>query len=279
MAFSMSEKTDISAEELEDVLQVIRNNYGYDFFNYSRASLIRRVLRFMDIARVKNVYDLKYYLVNDKDFFSYFLQTVTVNVTEMFRDPAFYKTLAEKVLPKLATYPIIKIWHAGCATGEEVFSMCVLLQEAGLLQRSMIYATDINPANIEKARNGIIPLQFMKEYTANYIKAGGKKDFSQYYTARYENALIRKDLRKNIVFSQHNLVTDQVFNEFQLVCCRNVLIYFNKTLQNKVFHLFYNSLAPMGYLAIGMKESLLFTDIRDKFETVHAASKIFRRKM
>jgi chemotaxis protein methyltransferase CheR len=275
----MSERTDISDEELEEVLVVIRNSYGYDFFNYSRASLIRRVLRFMDIARVENIYDLKYHLVNDKDFFAYFLQTITVNVTEMFRDPPFYKALAEKVLPKLATYPIIKIWHAGCATGEEVFSMCILLHEAGLLQRSVIYATDVNPANIEKARNGIIPLQFMKEYTANYIKAGGKKDFSQYYTARYENALIRKDLRRNIVFSQHNLVTDQVFNEFQLVCCRNVLIYFNKALQNKVFHLFYNSLAPMGYLALGMKESLLFTDIRDKFETVQAATKIFRRKM
>lgn len=275
----MSEKTDISAAELDDVLMVIRNNYGYDFLNYSRASLIRRVLRFMDSARIKNAYDLKFHLVNDKNFFAFFLQTITVNVTEMFRDPLFYKAMREKVLPKLATYPIIKIWHAGCSSGEEVFSMSILLHEAGLLRRTRIYATDINPANIEKARTGIIPLQYMKDYTANYLQSGGKEDFSQYYTARYENALVRKDLRSNIVFSQHNLVTDKVFNEFQLICCRNVLIYFNKTLQNHVYHLFYDSLSPMGYLAIGTKESLLFTDLRDKFETVHATGKIFKRKM
>lgn len=275
----MSEKIDISVADLDDVLLVIRNNYGYDFRNYSRASLVRRVLRFMDTARVKNIYDLKFHLTNDPAFFAFFLQTITVNVTEMFRDPLFYKALREKVLPKLAAYPIIKIWHAGCSSGEEVFSMCILLEEAGLLQRTMIYATDINPANIEKARNGIVPLHSMKDYTANYLQSGGKEDFSRYYTARYENVLIRKELRRNIVFSQHNLVTDQVFNEFQLIICRNVLIYFNKELQNHVYHLFYDSLSPMGYLAIGMKESLLFTELKDKFETVHTAGKIFKRKM
>ncbi|RFM26523.1 CheR family methyltransferase [Deminuibacter soli] len=274
----MKEKIDISAADLDDVLLVIRNNYGYDFSNYSRASLIRRVLRFMDTARIKTVYDLRFHLTNEPAFFAYFLQTITVNVTEMFRDPAFYHSLREKVLPKLAAYPIIKIWHAGCSSGEEVYSMCILLEEAGLLNRAVIYATDINPANIEKARSGIVPMHYMKDYTANYQQSGGKEDFSTYYTARYENALIRKDLRRNIVFSQHNLVTDQGFNEFQLVCCRNVLIYFNKTLQNHVFHLFYNSLPPMGYLALGMKESLLFTDLRDKFETVDATAKIFKRK-
>lgn len=274
----MSLRYDITAEELAGILELIRLNYGYDFGGYAHASLQRRILRFMDTARVKTAYDLKYHLTNDKDFFTWFLQTITVNVTEMFRDPLFYKTLREKVLPKLATYPVIKIWHAGCATGEEVYSMCILLHEAGLLDRARIYATDINPANIEKAKTGIVPLRYMKEYTANYQQSGGKNDFSIYYTARYENALISKELRSRIIYSQHNLVSDQVFNEFQLVCCRNVLIYFNRELQNRVYHLFHDSLTPMGYLAIGMKESLLFADIRHKFETVHAASKIFRRK-
>jgi chemotaxis protein methyltransferase CheR len=148
-----------------------------------------------------------------------------------------------------------------------------------LLDRARIYATDLNPANIEKAKTGIIPVRYMKDYTANYIQAGGTNDFSMYYTARYENAMIAKELRNNVVFSLHNLVSDQVFNEFQLICCRNVLIYFNKELQNRIFHLFYESLTPMGYMAIGMKESLLFTDMRHKFETVQAATKIYRRKM
>jgi chemotaxis protein methyltransferase CheR len=197
----------------------------------------------------------------------------------MFRDPIFYRALREKVLPKLAAYPVIKIWHAGCSTGEEVFSMCILLHEAGLLDRARIYATDLNPANIEKAKTGIIPVRYMKDYTANYIQAGGTSDFSMYYTARYENAMIAKELRNNVVFSLHNLVSDQVFNEFQLICCRNVLIYFNKELQNRIFHLFYESLTPMGYMAIGMKESLLFTDMRHKFETVQATTKIYRRKI
>lgn len=274
----MNSKTDISAADLAEIVSLIKNNYGYDFGNYAKASLNRRIMRFMDTARIKNLYDLKYHLTNDKDTFSWFLQTVTVNVTEMFRDPVFYKALREKVLPKLASYPIIKIWHAGCSTGEEVFSMCILLHEAGLLDRARIYATDLNPANIEKAKTGIIPVRYMKDYTANYIQSGGTSDFSMYYTARYENAIIAKDLRRNVVFSQHNLVSDQVFNEFQLICCRNVLIYFNKDLQNRIFQLFYDSLTPMGYMAIGMKESLLFTEMRHKFETVQSATKIYRRK-
>ncbi|MBN9296080.1 MAG: protein-glutamate O-methyltransferase CheR [Filimonas sp.] len=274
----MNDKREIGEDDLNDILLILKQKYGYDFSNYARASLSRRLDRFMDTAKLNSIYDLKYNLTNSKEFFAFFLQTVTVNVTEMFRDPVFYKTLRERVLPKLASYPIIKIWHAGCATGEEVYSMCILLHEAGLLERSKIYATDINPVNIEKARTGIISLKNMKEFTHNYIQSGGVNDFSQYYTARYENAIIKKELRKNIVFSQHNLVTDQVFNEFQLICCRNVLIYFNKVLQNNVFHLFYDSLAPMGYMALGMKESLLFTDLRFKFETVSNATKIFRRK-
>jgi chemotaxis protein methyltransferase CheR len=196
----------------------------------------------------------------------------------MFRDPAFYKQLRTSVMPALSTYPFIKIWHAGCASGEEAFSMAILLHEAGLLNRTKIYATDMNMANIEKAATGIIPLSLMKDYTANYQRSGGAEDFSNYYTARYDNAIIRKDLRDSILFSQHNLVTDYVFNEFQLVCCRNVLIYFDKHLQNHVLNLFHQSLAPLGYLALGIKETLLFTDCSNKFEEISSRNKIFRLK-
>jgi chemotaxis protein methyltransferase CheR len=271
------ERVDIGDDDVDGILEVIYKSYGYDFFNYSRASLIRRLNRFMEDAAIRNTFDLKYLLTNDRNTFELFLQRVTVNVTEMFRDPEFYAVIKEKVIPVIATYPIIKIWHAGCSSGEEVFSIAILLHEAGLLNRSRIYATDINPSNIEKAKKGIVPLEVMKDYVSNYIKAGGQQDFASYYTARYNNAIISKELRKNILFSQHNLVTDQVFNEFQLIFCRNVMIYFNRELQNKVIRLFYDSLATLGYLAIGIKESLIFSDMRDYFEEVSRHEKIYRK--
>lgn len=265
-------------EELHEIILLLKGEYGYDFSNYSAASFKRRVIRVMEINRIYSLYDLKYTLVNNKKFVNQFVQEITVNVTEMFRDPLFYKHLNEKVLPVLASYPNIKIWHAGCSTGEEVYSLAILLQEMGLLKRSRIYATDINPLNLEKARKGIIDAKLVKEYTQGYIKAGGKSGFSSYYTARYDHAIIRKDLRENVVFSQHNLVVDGVFNEFQLICCRNVLIYFDRVLQNRVLQLFYNSLAPLGYLGLGIKESLLFTTEKNNFEAVDNNLKIYRRK-
>ncbi|XZF15402.1 CheR family methyltransferase [Chitinophagaceae bacterium MMS25-I14] len=275
----MSVTITISDQDLEEILQVIKWHYGYDFNDYAHTSIKRRIIRCMQLSRIYQVYDFKYNLINDRDYFSWFLQAFTVNVTEMFRDPLFYKSLRENVIPRLASYPVLKIWHAGCATGEEVYSMAILLQEEGLLERTRIYATDINPANIEKARTGIIPLQQMKNYTASYMQSGGKADFSDYYAARYDHAIIDKQLRQNIVFSQHNLVTDQVFNEFQLICCRNVLIYFNRSLQDRVLGLFHESLAPLGYLALGSKESLSTSAVRPLFEPVDAQQKIFRRKM
>ncbi len=271
-------KSEITEQELNDLLSLIKQVYGYDFTGYSKASLLRRFQKVMDDAKMKTAYDLRFYLTNDRKHFDWFLQTVTVNVTEMFRDPGFYKAVREKVIQRLATYPIIKIWHAGCSTGEEVFSMAILLHEAGLLERTKIYATDINPANLEKAKKGIMPLQQMKDYTFNYQQSGGNRDFADYYTARYNGALIRKELRDNIVFAQHNLVTDGMFNEFQLICCRNVLIYFEKELQNRVISLFEESLSSLGYLALGIKESLLFTEVRNKFEPVDLKNKIFRKK-
>ena len=274
----MNEWIDILPEQIDDIIQLIREQYGYDFGDYSRASFTRRVKHCMQAASVKTIYDLQHHLLNEPSFFNWFLQTLTVNVTEMFRDPLFYKALRETVIPRLASYPIIKIWHAGCATGEEVFSMAILLKEAGLLERTRIYATDLNPANLEKARKGIMPLNAMKEYTVNYIRSGGMEEFSSYYEAKRDHVILDSSLLKNVLFSQHNLVTDQVFNEFQLICCRNVLIYFNKTLQNRVLHLFYDSLVPLGYMALGMKESLLFMDVRPKFDSIKDDAKIFRRK-
>ncbi|AEI49758.1 CheR family methyltransferase [Runella slithyformis] len=274
----MNPPIQLTNEELGEVIHLIRTQYGYDFSDYARASLLRRVNRCMSIAGLKAGYELKYHLINDKSFFAWFLETLTVNVTEMFRDPSFYKELREKVLPALASYPIIKIWHAGCATGEEVYSMAILLQEAGLLNRARIYATDLNPVNLERARQGIIPLKLIKEYTANYIQSGGQNDFSSYYTAQYDNAIIHKEYRDCVLFAQHNLVADHVFNEFQLICCRNVMIYFNQELQNRTIHLFHESLSFLGYLALGIKESLLFTDIKEQFETVSLAARIYRRK-
>jgi chemotaxis protein methyltransferase CheR len=271
----MSEE--ISHEDLSAIVQLIRAEYGYDFSGYSEASLKRRFVKFCRQANV-SLFELKYNIVNDRTFFLWMLQSLTVNVTEMFRDPSFYKALREEILPALSTYPIIKIWHAGCSTGEEAYSMAIMLHEAGLLQRSKIYATDMNMANLEKANEGIIPLTAMKDYTANYQQAGGTADFADYYTARYDHAIINKELRRNILFTQHNLVTDYVFNEFQLICCRNVMIYFNSNLQNRVLNLFYQSLVPLGYLGLGIKESMLFADCKSKFETVNSKNKIYRLK-
>ena len=275
----MIERKLISSEELEEILEVLVHRYGYDFTGYSRSSLLRRVNRFTNKIAGGSSYDLKYSLLNNESVFHYFLQEVTVNVTELFRDPIYYKTLREKVFPILATYPVIKIWHAGCSTGEEVYSMCILLHEAGLLNRTKIYATDINTVNLEKAKKGMMPLRNMKEYTNNYHQSGGKHDFTDYYTARYDHALIKEELRSPIIFSQHNLVSDNVFNEFQLISCRNVMIYFNKQVQNRVLGIFHESLASLGFLTLGLKETLQFSNLKDKFECIHPIAKIYRHKL
>jgi chemotaxis protein methyltransferase CheR len=195
----------------------------------------------------------------------------------MFRDPSFYKSLRDKVMKRLATYPSIKIWIAGCATGEEVYSVAILLSEYDLLQRSIIYATDINQKSLRIAKEGIYSLANMKSHTENYIKAGGKKSFSEYYKAKYDSALFSKSLRRNVVFSSHNLTVDRSFNEFQLIICRNVLIYFNQKLQDKVINLFYESLCSLGFLGLGSKESLLFTSCRKNFEEVVKKEKIYMK--
>jgi chemotaxis protein methyltransferase CheR len=202
-------------------------------------------------------------------YFKRMIEEITVNVTEMFRDPLFYSVLREEILPVLATKPFIRLWHAGCASGEEVYSMAILLKEANLLHKSLIYATDINPLVLDTAKKGIFPLQMMKQYSENYRLSGGKKDFSDYYTANYGFAKFSGDLSAKMVFSEHNLVSDGSFNEFDLILCRNVLIYFDKELQERAFTLFDNSLAKLGYLALGTKETLKFSSLQMRYKQLN----------
>lgn len=268
----------IGNEELHNLLNSIRLVYGYDFTEYAEASVIRRIIHFMHTNKIDTVEELKKTLLSNESTFVLFIQEFTVNVTEMFRDPSFYMSLRNNIIRRLATYPFIKIWVAGCSTGEEVYSIAILLKEEGLLERSVIYATDINPKVVQAAKKGVFPMQLMQLYTKNYQKSGGKRAFSDYYIAKYNSVIFNKNLKKDIVFSVHNLTADKSFNEFQLIVCRNVLIYFNQSLQNKVIDLFYESLCPFGYLALGNKESLLFSDRRQNFEDVDKKERIFIRK-
>jgi chemotaxis protein methyltransferase CheR len=262
---------------LELILQDLIDLYGYDFTNYSKASLKRRVVRLMSQDRFLSFAEFRFKIRDDTTYFTRFVEQITVNVTEMFRDVNFYKALREEILPVLATWPMIRIWHAGCSTGEEVYSMAILLHEANLLSKSLIYATDINPAVLEKVRAGIFPLSQMKQYSENYIFSGGKKDFSSYYSAQYNSAKFDDMLGKKIVLATHNLVSDGSFNEFQLILCRNVMIYFDKPLQDRALHLFYDSLEVLGYLALGSKETLKFTPMAEKFRQLESKEKIWRK--
>ncbi len=267
----------IKSAELNELLTSIHQEYGYDFTEYAEASVIRRIAHFMTANKIEALSDLKKNILMNESFFARFIQEFTVNVTEMFRDPVFYRSLRENVVGRLATYPFIKIWIAGCSTGEEVYSTAILLKEEGLLERSVIYATDINQKCLQSAKEGVFPMENMKSYTTNYLKSGGKKSFSDYYIAKYDSVLLDKSLRQNIVFSIHNLAVDKSFNEFQLIMCRNVLIYFNQDLQNKVINLFHESLCPFGFLALGNKESLLFSERKRDFGDVDRKERIFTR--
>ncbi len=273
----VSHDIQLTDKELDIILNDLLELYGYDFTNYSKASLKRRITMLISNDRFPSFAEFRFKLRNEKDYFNRFIEKVTVNVTEMFRDISFYKTLRNDIIPVLATWPMIRIWHAGCSTGEEVYSMAILLQEANLLNKSLLYATDINPAVLEKVRAGIFPLSQMKQYSENYILSGGRKDFSSYYTAKYNAAKFDSALGKKIVLATHNLVSDSSFNEFQLIMCRNVMIYFDKPLQDRVLHLFYDSLEMLGYLALGSKESLKFTDIDKHFVQHENREKIWRK--
>jgi chemotaxis protein methyltransferase CheR len=267
----------IESNELKELLESIRSVYGYDFTEYAETSVKRRSVHFMTTRKIDSIEALGKVLLSDDKIFEEFIQEISVTVTEMFRDPLFYKSLREKVIKRLATYPFIKIWLAGCATGEEAYSLAILLKEEGMLSRSIIYATDINQHSLQLAKEGIYPLQYMKNYTSNYQKAEGKNSFSDYYVAHYDSVLLDKSLKQNMVFASHNLACDTSFNEFHLIICRNVLIYFNQQLQNKVINLFYESLCSFGFLGLGNKESLLFSDKRGNFSEFDRKERIFMK--
>ncbi|MBG6111624.1 chemotaxis protein methyltransferase CheR [Flavobacterium sp. CG_9.10] len=264
--------------ELSLLLEAIYRKYGYDFREYSQAHIRRRIMNNMALSGFEDVAQMQSMVLNDEQFASKLLQDLSITVTEMFRDPAFYKSLREKVIPILKTYPFIKIWHAGCATGEEAYSIAILLQEEGLYERTTIYATDFNQTALNHAKDGIFSNKMIKEYTSNYQLSGGKESFSSYYTSHYDNVIMNQSLKKNIVWANHNLVTDSVFAEVHLILCRNVLIYFDKNLQNKVQTLFYNSLVNGGVLSLGTKESIRFTDFFEEYIEVDLKQRIFKKK-
>jgi chemotaxis protein methyltransferase CheR len=266
----------IKDADVDILLNDLLDQYGYDFTDYSMASLKRRVNRLFAIDKFPSFAEFRFRLKNDEHYLKRFVQEITVNVTEMFRDPSFYKMLRSEVLPILSTYPLIRIWHAGCSTGEEVYSMAILLKEANLLHKSLLYATDINPDVLERARKGIFPLMNMKQYSENYILSGGMQDFSTYYTAKYDHAKFDVDLSAKMIFATHNLASDRSFNEFQLILCRNVMIYFEKELQDRVLILFDGSLEQLGFLGLGSKETIRFSSIASHYQQLDK-EKIWRK--
>ena len=271
------EKLDLEVIEIQLLTEGIFRHYGFDFRDYSLPSMRRRIWKRIYSEGLSTVTGLTEKVLHDSSTMERLLLDLSINTTAMFRDPTFYLAFRRKVVPMLRTYPYVRIWHAGCSTGEEVYSMAILLQEEGLYDRCRIYATDINEAVLQKAKAGIFPISTMQENTANYIAAGGTGTFSEYYTARYDHAIFRPSLRENVVFAQHNLVTDASFNVFNVIFCRNVLIYFNNVLQDRVQQLFLDSMEMFGILGLGKKESVRFTAVADNYEEIDAEEKIYRR--
>jgi len=268
---------ELAVIEIELLLEAVYRRYGFDFREYARASLKRRLWRRMHAEGLSTVTQLQDRLLHDSACMERLLLDLSISVTAMFRDPSFYVAFREQVVPALRTYPFTRIWCAGCSTGEEVYSLAILLQEEGLYDRTRIYATDINEQVLDTARAGVFPLDRMKQYTQNYIRGGGAREFSEYYVAAYDGARFSRALTENVVFAQHNLVSDRSFNEFNVIVCRNVMIYFDKALQGRVHQLFYDSLDTFGVLALGRKESVTFTPLADSYEVVDAAERIYRK--
>ncbi len=265
--------------ETDLLLEAVFRKYGYDFRSYSRTSLKRRIRHRLMLSGLKNISELQHNILCSADRFSELLTDLSINVTEMFRDPSFYRALREEVIPRLRELPFIKIWHAGCSTGEEVYSMAILLKEAGLYDKARIYATDFNLAVVEKAKEGIYPVGMLKSYNHNYRMAGGEASFADYYIARYESAMIDRSLKKNIVFSDHNLSVDNEFGEMDMIICRNVLIYFDRSLQSRVCKMFCHSLVDGGFLCLGSKESIRFVECSEAFGDVAPQEKIYMKKV
>ena len=268
---------DSGAIELRLLIDAIYLKYSYDFREYSGASQKRRVHHAMQQMDCETISELQARVLHDPDAFMTLLQYLTIPTSEMFRDPSYFLALREQVVPHLHTYPSLKIWIAGCSTGEEVYSMAIMLKEEGLLERSIIYATDINPMSLERARKGVFSLERMRSYTASYQMAGGRSALSDYYTAAYDHALFDRRLIDNVSFADHSLATDEVFSETQLVCCRNVLIYFNRKLQERALGLFHESLCHRGFLGLGSKETIDFSSHAGAVEPLVKAERIYRK--
>jgi len=263
--------------EVDNLLEGIVDRYGYDFRDYARPALDRRVRAFMKEEGMPGLRQLRDKLLGDPDTMQRFLSNLSVSVTSMFRDPGLYEIFRRDIVPVLRTFPFIRIWHAGCATGQEVYSMAILMQEEGLYDRCRFYATDMDESALRTAKEGIFSLHAMRKYTANYIASGGKGSFSDHYTARYNSAILKSSLKKNIVFANHNLVSDGSFNEFHVILCRNVLIFFNERLQARVHGLFHQSLANFGYLGLGAKESLAAGGCRKAYIEINAKHRLYRK--
>jgi chemotaxis protein methyltransferase CheR len=272
-----TQRDDVDEIELALLLEGVYRRYGFDFREYAPASLRRRVWRRVHAEGLSTISALQDKLLHDSACMERLLLDLSINVTAMYRDPTFYVTFREKVVPLLRTYPFTRIWVAGCSTGEEVYSLAILLAEEGVYERTRIYATDINESVLDRARAGVFPLDKMREYTENYIKAGGQRAFSEYYLAKYDGAQFQRSLVENVVFAQHNLVSDRSFNEFNVVVCRNVMIYFDRTLQDRVHRLFYESLTMFGVLALGAKESIRFSPFEDRFEDLDANERLYKK--
>ncbi|MFP4029977.1 MAG: CheR family methyltransferase [Desulfococcaceae bacterium] len=269
-------ETDPEAIEVELLLEALHRAYGHDFRDYGRAHLTSRIRHRMALSGAETISALQGRLLREPVLLSDFLMDLSVNVTEFFRDPDFFRAVRTELVPRLKTYPSVRVWHAGCATGEEVYSMAILLAEEGLLDRCRIYATDFNPSALERGKRGIFAIDRMREYTQNYQKSGGRASFADYFAARYGSVIFDPALRRRISFFEHNLVTDGPPGEMHLAVCRNVLIYFNRKLQTRVVRLFRDSLIPGGFLCLGTKESLEFTGVARAFQNAVPGQRIYR---
>lgn len=263
--------------EIELLLKGLYEWCGYDFRNYAYYSIRRRIWHRVHAEKLSTITSLLDKILHDSDCLQRLISDFSINVTEMFRDPSFFLSFREQVIPMLQTYPSIRIWHAGCSTGEEVYSMAILLHEAGLYEKTKIFATDMNSNVLKTAKSGCFPLEHMKKYTNNYMQAGGERAFSDYYSVMKNGVKFHQYLSKNIVFAQHNLATDRSFNEFHVILCRNVLIYFDKSLQSKVHQLFHDSLGPLGILGLGDKETILNKEIADSYEPINKKQKLYKK--
>ncbi|MBO2945537.1 protein-glutamate O-methyltransferase CheR [Paenibacillus sp. F411] len=279
LKLNMEEKNETELEqiEMELLLNGIHQFYGYDFRNYAVPSLRRRIWHHVYAEGLTTISALQNKVLHERDCFERLIFSLSIPVTEMFRDPQAFLTFRQKVIPLLRTYPYIRIWHAGCSTGEEVYSMAIMLHEEGLYDKARIYATDMNSRSLQQAKEGVFDIKKMKQYTKNYLEAGGTRSFSEYYTAKYNSVIFHPFLKKNMIFAEHNLATDRSFNEFNVIFCRNVMIYFNDELRDHVHGLFHESLSHFGILVLGAKESIHFTSFSEAYEALDRSEKIYRK--